>query len=92
MGTTTTTRLLFAAATLFTLPMIDTPAAQARDYPFCLMGRDFAGVGDCKYDSYAQCMAAASGREAYCGANPFPGYFDATPAAAQPQSKRRAAR
>lgn len=87
-----TQKLLLAAVALGALPMIDVSAAQARDYPFCLMGRDFAGVGDCKYDTYAQCMAAASGREAYCGANPFPGYFDAKPIAAQPQAKRGANR
>lgn len=52
-----------------------TPAA-ARDYPFCLMGRDFAGYGDCQFETYAQCQASASGREAYCGANPFLGYYD----------------
>lgn len=84
-------KLVFAAFALGALPMIDTSAAQARDYPFCMMGRDFAGFGDCKYNSYAQCMASASGREAYCGANPFPGYFE-DKSSAQPRSKGRAAR
>lgn len=82
-------KLLFAAVVLGALPLIDTSAAQARDYPFCLMGRDFAGIGDCKYDSYAQCMDAASGREAYCGANPFPGYFDQKAGVVKLEPKRR---
>lgn len=88
----TTRNLLIATFALGALLMIDATAAQARDYPFCLMGRDFAGVGDCKYDTYAQCMAAASGREAYCGSNPFPGYFEDRSSLTQTQPRRRAAR
>jgi len=46
------------------------PAA-ARDYPFCIKGCDFAaGRGDCSFSSYRQCQATASGRDAYCDANP----------------------
>jgi hypothetical protein len=45
-------------------------AAMARDYPFCIMGCDFGGAGSCIFDSYAQCQAAASGRDAWCAANP----------------------
>jgi hypothetical protein len=45
-------------------------AAAAQNYPFCLMGCDF-GAGDCSYNTYSQCQAAASGREAWCAANPF---------------------
>jgi hypothetical protein len=44
-------------------------AALARDYPFCIRGCDF-GVGYCGFDSYAQCQAAAAGRDAWCTANP----------------------
>ena len=46
-----------------------TPAA-AQDYPYCLQGRDTGIPGDCSYFSYEQCMAAASGRNAYCNINP----------------------
>ena len=65
------------------------PAA-ARDYPFCIKGCDFgAGRGDCSFSSYQQCQATASGRLAYCDANP---YFRAN-AELQPdrsgQSRRR---
>lgn len=45
-------------------------AAAARDDPFCLKGCD-PGAGDCSFNSYQQCQAAASGREAWCDANPF---------------------
>jgi hypothetical protein len=55
-----------AASTSGALP------AAARDYPFCIKGCDFgAGVGDCSYSSYQQCLATASGRDATCAANPY---------------------
>jgi Protein of unknown function (DUF3551) len=44
-------------------------AAAARDFPFCLKGCDF-GNGDCSFVSYQQCLATASGRDAWCDANP----------------------
>jgi hypothetical protein len=47
-------------------------AAQARDYPFCIKGGNYdIAVGDCSFDTYEQCLATASGRKAYCDANPF---------------------
>jgi hypothetical protein len=65
------------------------PAA-ARDFPYCIKGCDFAaGRGDCSFTSYQQCLATASGRDAYCAENP---YFSAS-AELRPdrsrQSKRR---
>jgi Protein of unknown function (DUF3551) len=45
------------------------PAA-AFDYPWCIQGRDAGIPGDCSYRSYAECMATASGRLAYCNINP----------------------
>jgi Protein of unknown function (DUF3551) len=48
-----------------------TPAL-ARDYPYCIKGCDFgAGRGDCSFSSYRQCLATASGRDAYCAENPY---------------------
>jgi hypothetical protein len=49
--------------------------AWARDYPFCIKG-DFydSPIGDCSFDTYQQCMATASGRLAYCDANPYYAY------------------
>jgi hypothetical protein len=45
------------------------PAA-AYDYPWCAQGRGFGVPGDCSYQTYAQCMASASGRNLYCNINP----------------------
>ena len=45
------------------------PAA-AYDYPYCLQGRGVGIPGDCSYQTYAQCMASASGRALYCNINP----------------------
>jgi hypothetical protein len=77
--------LLFALMALGTLTAIDATPAAARDYPFCILGRDYDGLGDCSFDSYQQCMATASGRFAYCERNPFfRGY-----AAERPSKPRR---
>jgi uncharacterized protein DUF3551 len=47
------------------------PAAAA-EFPFCIKGCDFGGgAGDCSFVSYQQCQATASGRDAYCAANPY---------------------
>ena len=47
------------------------PAAAA-EFPFCIKGCDFGGgAGDCSFVSYQQCQATASGRNAYCAANPY---------------------
>jgi hypothetical protein len=55
-----------------------TPApAAAYDYAYCLQGRDMGYPGDCSYATYAQCMASASGRYAYCGVNPRAAYGQA---------------
>ena len=53
------------AATLLT-----TAPAAAYDYPWCLQGRNEGIPGDCSYQTYAQCLASASGRFAYCNINP----------------------
>ncbi|MGB8401973.1 DUF3551 domain-containing protein [Bradyrhizobium sp.] len=45
------------------------PAA-AYDYPYCLQGRGLGVPGDCAFETYAQCMASASGRHLYCNINP----------------------
>jgi hypothetical protein len=44
--------------------------AKAGDYPWCTQGRSVGYPGDCSYQTYAQCMASASGRNLYCGINP----------------------
>ena len=65
------------------------PAA-ARDYPFCIKGCDFgAGPGDCSFSSYQQCQATASGRLAYCDANPnFSASVELQPGRGNPSRRR----
>jgi hypothetical protein len=58
--------LLAAAA----LAVFGTGSAEARDYRYCLQEGFQPGPGTCYYDTYAQCMASASGRRAYCQVNP----------------------
>ncbi|WFU39743.1 DUF3551 domain-containing protein [Bradyrhizobium sp. CB82] len=44
------------------------PPAQQDVY--CLQGRIWGYPGNCQFSSYSQCMATASGTDAYCGINP----------------------
>jgi hypothetical protein len=37
---------------------------------WCLQGCQWGYPGNCQFSSYAQCMATASGTDAYCGINP----------------------
>ena len=65
------------------------PAA-ARELPYCIKGCDFgAGGGDCSFSSLAQCQATASGRDAYCAANP---YFNAKAEMQTDRSRQRGRR
>jgi hypothetical protein len=59
--------VLATSATIFATGV--TPVA-ASEYRYCLQGDDYAGAGDCQFTSYLQCQATASGRTAYCAANP----------------------
>lgn len=64
--------LLFALMAVGTLTALNTTPAAARDYPFCIKGKNYpAGVGDCSFDTYRQCQATASGLFAWCDRNPF---------------------
>ncbi len=40
-------------------------------HPFCIQGDEYPGLSYCMFDSYAQCMASASGRRLTCIANPY---------------------
>lgn len=49
-----------------------TPAqAVGSRHPFCLQGDEYPGLSACTFDTYAQCLATASGRKLYCIANPY---------------------
>jgi hypothetical protein len=63
-------KALFAAMALAGVAMYGTGPAEARDYRYCLVEGFAAGPGTCYYNTYAQCMASASGRRAYCQLNP----------------------
>lgn len=46
--------------------------ASAQNLPYCIKGCDYgSGLGDCSFATYQQCQATASGRLAYCTANPY---------------------
>jgi hypothetical protein len=84
-------KFFLAAIAIGTLAFIGvTPSsAQARDYPFCIKGADYgSAIGDCSFDTYQQCLATASGRKAYCDANPFYNY-PARPDVGYPQKRTR---
>ena len=62
--------LLWGLIAVGALAAIDAAPAAAGNFPFCIRGCDF-GTGDCSFTSYQQCQATASGREAWCAANPY---------------------
>jgi Protein of unknown function (DUF3551) len=45
------------------------PAA-ARDFKYCLQGRNWGLPGNCSFSTRGECMATASGTGATCGINP----------------------
>jgi hypothetical protein len=63
---------LLALTAFATVLAINATPAAARDYPYCIKGKDWLSpVGDCSFTSYQQCLATASGRFAWCDTNPF---------------------
>lgn len=80
MRNTTMAMLAVLAAGVATLAA-SAPAA-AYDYPWCVQGRGVGIPGDCSYQTYAQCMASASGRALYCNINPRAAF------ARQPRDRR----
>jgi hypothetical protein len=69
------------------IPAIDAAPVAAKELPFCIKGCDFgSGRGDCSFSSYQQCQITASGRDAYCDANP---YFKAEPGPDRARQSRR---
>ena len=62
----------FAALLLGAAAALSSAPAQAGERAFCIKGDNIADAhGDCSFDTYEQCQASASGRLAYCDANPF---------------------
>ena len=57
-----------------------TPApAEAIQDRYCLQGRQWGYPGNCQFSTYQQCMATASGTNAYCGINPRRAFADQGP-------------
>ena len=44
--------------------------AEAANDRYCLQGRIWGYPGNCQFASDQQCLATASGTDAYCGINP----------------------
>ncbi len=72
--------ILFILATLAVATAFHVGTAKAQGYPFCLISGP--GPGDCKYNSYEQCMATASGTGKYCQPNYWLPEFRGAPGAA----------
>ncbi|WP_027571988.1 DUF3551 domain-containing protein [Bradyrhizobium sp. WSM1743] len=63
-------RLLAAAAALAIMGSFASSSAAVAQDRYCLQGRIWGYPGNCQFASYGQCMASASGTNAYCGINP----------------------
>jgi hypothetical protein len=57
------------ATSVLTISAAASPAS-AREYRYCLQGREWGYPGNCQFSTYRQCMATASGTYSYCGINP----------------------
>lgn len=81
--------LILALAVLGTGFAVQSAPAQAGgNYPFCLQGRDIqTGFGDCRFSTYQQCQATASGTYASCYANPYYASNDDEPVYQQPRRR-----
>ena len=61
---------ILATGTIFTTPAM--AQTYYPNYPVCLYVYDFgSNYADCRFISFAQCNATASGRGATCYANPY---------------------
>jgi len=60
-------KLILGAAAITLFSALGTGPSLAKDYPFCR--KTEAGPGDCRYDTYEQCLAAVSGTASYCQEN-----------------------
>ena len=62
-------KVLILASMIAVATSLGTAAASAQDR-YCLQGRIWGYPGNCQFATYGQCMASASGTDAYCGPNP----------------------
>ena len=66
--------VLATVSTMIGAGSIVPAAAQGIQDRYCLQGRQWGYPGNCQFSSYGQCMASASGTDAYCGPNPQRAY------------------
>jgi hypothetical protein len=59
-----------AAVSAFGTAVAVSSPVEAREFPYCMQGKDAGYPGDCQYSSYAECSATASGRGEECAINP----------------------
>jgi hypothetical protein len=59
--------VLATISALTAVGSISAAAAEATQDRYCLQGCQWGHPGNCQFSSYAQCMATASGTDAYCG-------------------------
>lgn len=60
-------KIILAAIGIAAFSALSATPSMSYDYPFCRKGD--AGPGDCRYDTYEQCLAAVSGTASYCQPN-----------------------
>ena len=65
--------LLLALAAVATMTAIQGTPAEAGERAFCIIGGSASSNlrGDCRFDTYAQCLATASGTRSFCDRNYF---------------------
>ncbi len=79
--------VLLAVATVAAVSTLTIGATQAQNYPFCV--RNGGGPGDCKYDTYEQCLAAVSGTGGECQPNYWLPQREAAPPAGRSSRAHR---
>jgi uncharacterized protein DUF3551 len=62
--------VLATISALTAVGSISAVAAEGTQDRYCLQGCQWGHPGNCQFSGYAQCMATASGTDAYCGINP----------------------
>jgi len=80
---------LSALALAASMMLSSTPVhAYGSRHAFCIQGDEYPGLSTCTFDTYAQCLASASGRNLYCIANPYFGGETDDPYAYQNRGRR----
>jgi len=68
--------VLATVSALTVIGSVTSAPAEAIQDRYCLQGRKWGYPGNCQFSTYQQCMATASGTNAYCGINPMRAFAD----------------